>query len=193
MTARFVMSATEWDGLDDLGLPEVAFAGRSNVGKSSLLGAVMGHAKLVRVSRTPGRTQTLNLFVYDDSLAMLDLPGYGFAKVSKGQKVALDRMVQTYLERREALRGVVVLVDMRRDPVSPYDAHLVQWLLQAGRNTLIVGTKADAIGKNQRRERLRSIDVQLGVPLGTTMAVSARSGDGIEALRRQVWQLKESA
>lgn len=168
--------------------PEVAFAGRSNVGKSSLIGALLRDPKLVRTSRTPGRTQLLNLFQYE-SLWVVDLPGYGYAKTSKVQRQALEVMIRNYLLRREGLAGVVQVIDARRDPVSDYDRSMVAWLLEAGRWVLLALTKIDLIPKNRRLARIRAIEKQLEVPAGSSVAVSARTGEGRDALYARLVEL----
>jgi len=149
MAARFIQSASTPNGLPDLGLPEVAFVGRSNVGKSTLIGRTLGKPGLVRTSRTPGRTQLLNLFVLDEAIAIVDMPGYGYAKLPKTQRAAIDRLVQGYLTDRDGLKGVIQVVDARRDPVSDYDAFVSSWVLEQERPLLVALTKIDLIPKNQ--------------------------------------------
>jgi len=186
---RFVQSASSQEGLPDLNMPEVAFIGRSNVGKSTLIGSVLGRPKLVRTSRTPGRTQLLNLFVFREQVAIVDMPGYGFAKLPKKQRDVLDRMVQGYLRDRATLRGVVQLVDARRDPVSEYDRFVAGFILELDRPLLVAVTKIDLIPKNRRVARLRAIERQLGIPSGTAMACSGKSGEGRDALRARLLEL----
>ena len=189
MKARFVTSAPRHDRLPAHGLPEVAFIGRSNVGKSTLLAAVLGQPKLVRTSRTPGRTQLLNLFEIDGRLALVDLPGYGYAKLSKGQRAQLDTMVQGYLRERGHLRGVVQVVDARREPVSELDAFVARWVLEQGRPLLIALTKIDLIPKNRRLQRAKVVEKQLGVPPGAAVVCSGKSGEGCDVLAKRLWEL----
>ncbi len=186
---RFVASAVRQEQLPPLALPEVAVAGRSNVGKSSLLGMVLGHPQLVRTSRTPGRTQALNLFVFEDRLALVDLPGYGFAKVGKGKRSEMGTMIADYLRERSALAGVVLLVDARRTPVSPLDVQMAQLILDAGRPLLLVATKTDLVPKNRLLGELRRIETEIGAPSGTAIAVSAATGRGRAELVSSLFEL----
>jgi GTP-binding protein len=180
--ARFVASALDPKTLPVTGCAEVAFVGRSNVGKSSLLGLVLGQPKLVRTSRTPGRTQALNLFLSGDNLAVVDLPGYGYAKLSKDQRSRIERMVRNYLLQRRALCGVVLLVDARRQEVVDSDLAMAQWVTEAGRQLLLVVTKADLVPKNQLGNVVRSIEARFGVPRGTVLVCSAKTGQGRQEL-----------
>jgi GTP-binding protein len=184
--ARFVASAPRVDILPRIGLPEIGFAGRSNVGKSSLIGGLLGQPKLVRTSRTPGRTQTLNLFVFEERMAVVDLPGYGYAKLSKAQRAEMEQMVQEYLRRRDELRGAVLVMDARRDPVSPYDAFVASWLLEIGRPVLIAITKSDLVPKNRRVGRARTIEKQLKLPAGCAVVCSSHTGEGRDELLKRL-------
>lgn len=187
--ARFVMSAPRADQIPDHGLPEVAFCGRSNVGKSTLIGRLLGRPKLVKTSRTPGRTQLLNLFVFREKLAIIDMPGYGYAKMPLAAREKMDRMVQQYLRTREPLRGVVQVVDARRDPVSQYDRFVAGWVLEQNRPLLIAVTKIDQIPKNRRARQLKVIEEQLGVPRGAAVPCSGKTGEGKEQLLSRLWEL----
>ena len=149
--SRFLLSASSVAGLPDLGLPEVALAGRSNVGKSSLLGQILQRPKLVRTSRTPGRTRALNLFLFERRLALMDLPGYGYAKLPKSERARLRTMLEGYIAEREPLLGVVLLLDIR---------------------------KVDLVGKNRRQHPVRQIERALGVPDGAAVLCSSETGDG---------------
>jgi GTP-binding protein len=187
---RFVASATDPAGLPITGLPEIGFLGRSNVGKSSLLGMVLGHPKLVRTSRTPGRTQALNLFVLENRLAFVDLPGYGFASLPKRQRAELDRLIRGYLTRRETLSGVVLMVDARRDDVSPLDRQMAAFVQEAGRPLLVAVTKADLVGKNKITGVVRRIEQGLGVPAGVALPCSAHEGEGKTELLNSLFEMR---
>lgn len=189
MAARFIQSASTPNGLPDLGLPEVAFVGRSNVGKSTLIGRTLGKPGLVRTSRTPGRTQLLNLFVLDEAIAIVDMPGYGYAKLPKTQRAAIDRLVQGYLTDRDGLKGVIQVVDARRDPVSDYDAFVSSWVLEQERPLLVALTKIDLIPKNRRLSRCRAVEKQLHLPAGAAQPVSGKTGEGLKELKKQLWEL----
>jgi GTP-binding protein len=189
MAARFVTSAPDVQSLPDLGLPEAAFAGRSNVGKSSLLGAVLGQRSLVRTSRTPGRTQHLNLFVLDDRLALVDLPGYGYAKLSKRDRARLATMLDGYLAHRRDLLGVVQLLDARRDRVTGEDRTLTESVLRHHRGLLVAITKIDLVAKNKRLHFVRRIEKDLGIPAGQALLCSARTGEGKKELVTRLLEL----
>ncbi len=161
MSARFVLSKSDFRDLPPAEFPEIALMGRSNVGKSSLLGRVLKRDNLVRTSRTPGRTQLLNLFVLDEKLAFADLPGYGYAKLPKTKRAEMDKMVQAYLRGREGLALVILIVDIRRVPMTTYDLYLADWLLKAGLPHLVVATKIDQIPKNRRAQELAKIRKEL--------------------------------
>ncbi len=182
---RFIKSALErehWPGEDDV---EIAFVGRSNVGKSSCLNALVGKRAAARVSKTPGRTQAINFFDVrhaGQQLKFADLPGYGFAKVPIRVKKTWEKMIGEYLAEREALALVVVLVDIRRDPTD-LDQAMVNWLDETDRRGLLVLTKADKVAKNKRLQQQAMICRGLGVEREASMLFSALSGDG----RAELW------
>lgn len=172
------MSAPSASKLSDPGLVEVAFVGRSNVGKSSLLGCLLKRPKLVRTSRTPGRTQLLNLFVFQGRYQLVDLPGYGFARASKVQRRKLLGLIHSYLSERTPLAGVVQLIDARRGSLPQADLEMVHWLVELGRPVLIALTKIDLVPKNRRHQRARALEKALGIPGGTAICCSAKTGEG---------------
>ena len=193
--ARFVTTAVGPDGYPGGGTPEIAFVGRSNVGKSAMVNALSGRRKLVRVSNTPGRTRTLNFFdvelVRGDArrtVRFVDLPGYGFAKVQKTQRATWERMVGSYLEDRPQLRGVVAIVDAEVGP-TPDDVHTLGYLRHTGRPTLVVATKLDRVAKARRRPRLRSIAELLGVDVDWVLGFSATEKLGVTEVLEAVWEL----
>lgn len=160
--------------------PEIAFIGRSNVGKSSLLNALTGRKGLARVSGTPGKTQHLNVYRLP-GFYLVDLPGYGFAKASKGQRAAYRRLVETYLRKRERLAGVVWLLDIRHDPSD--DDHVFQALLaESGRPALAVLTKADKLGRMRQGEAHRARAAALGLAPDDVQLVSSETGLGLDEL-----------
>jgi GTP-binding protein len=138
------------------GMPEIAVSGRSNVGKSSILNALLNRRNLARVSREPGKTRTVNFFSVNESFYLVDLPGYGYAKVSREQRASWQRVINGYLNRREALAGVVQLVDSRHDPTRD-DLMMFQRLIDAERDFLIVLTKADKIKRSHRARHAASL------------------------------------
>lgn len=186
LSAEFVRSATKPAHYPPEGLPEIAFAGRSNVGKSSLINALLNRRGLARTSNTPGRTQEINFFRVNDQLAFIDLPGYGYAKVPEGLRRNWGPMIETYLSKRRTLRLVVLILDIRRDP-SAEDRQLIHWLRFYGLRFIVILTKTDKLSGNQRRDRLRRIDADLDLPPGTAVIpFSAKNREGKDPLWREI-------
>lgn len=183
--AEFLAAATKTGGLPAAALPEVAFAGRSNVGKSSLLNALLARKKLVRTSRTPGCTRQINLFEAKvrvkgeiASLVCTDLPGYGFAQRSKGEKLSWGPMIEGYLLRREALLALVLLVDVRRG-IESDDAELIEFWAQTKKPLVVVATKIDKVPGSKRKPTLAKLGKDAGARV---IGFSAESGDGRDEL-----------
>ncbi|MGH7786928.1 MAG: ribosome biogenesis GTP-binding protein YihA/YsxC [Candidatus Binatia bacterium] len=177
--AEFVAGAARLERIPPPSRPEVAFAGRSNVGKSSLLNRLVGRRALARVSRTPGRTQQINFFAIDKGLLLVDLPGYGFARVPLAVKAEWRGLVEGYLTKRRTLRGVVVLVDARRG-LQAEDAQLLDFLAAGAIPALVVATKIDKLKRSERGPALAAIaEQQHGLP---PIAFSALSGEGTDDL-----------
>lgn len=185
--ASFVISAPSVEGCPAADRPEVAFAGRSNVGKSSLLNALAGRKGLARVSRTPGRTRLLNVFDLqlrgpDDaecSLRCVDLPGYGFAAASAKVRRGFAPMIEGYLAERESLRALILLVDSRRATVSELDLGLLELATEHGRPTLLVATKADKLGASKRGLVRRRLAAAVGAKSSDVLLTSASTGLGL--------------
>jgi GTP-binding protein len=165
-------------------LPEIAFIGRSNVGKSSLLNALVGQKGLARVSSTPGKTQHLNIYALP-ACYLVDLPGYGWARASKRDREAYKVLVDTYLRRRGTLRGVVWLLDVRHPP-SREDHAMQNLLAESGRPTLVVLTKTDKLSQARRAEAIRSRASELGLAVDELQPTSSSTGAGIDALGASV-------
>ncbi len=146
-------------------LPEIAFAGRSNVGKSSLLNLITGRKALARVSGNPGKTRTINFYRINDEFRIVDLPGYGFARVSKAESEKWGAMIEGYLENRGTLRKVVQLVDIRHKP-SAQDVQMYEYLKYYGLDGIVAATKADKVGSNERAKNLKLIRQTLGMEKG---------------------------
>ncbi|HQR30664.1 MAG TPA: ribosome biogenesis GTP-binding protein YihA/YsxC [Anaeromyxobacteraceae bacterium] len=179
------------------GVPELAFVGRSNVGKSSMLNALCRKSGLARVSNTPGRTRALQFFELAvqasgarkvTRLRFADLPGYGYAKVSKAEKATWVEMIETYLRDREPLRAVVLIVDARHPP-QPADHEALGFLRAAGRPVVVAVTKMDKLSRNQRIPALRAAEKDLGLARGDAVPFSAVEGTGSEALWARLLEL----
>lgn len=193
LDARFLTTAVEEGGWPPADTPEIAFVGRSNVGKSSMINALTGRRKLVRVSNTPGRTRTLNFFdvVLERGEArrtvrLADLPGYGFAKVSKTERLGWDRMITGYLQRRTALRGVVAIVDAEVGATDD-DVRTLAYLVSSGRRVLVAATKIDRLGKAHRKPQLATIAERLSVPRDTVLGFSATEKLGVPEVWESLW------
>jgi GTP-binding protein len=193
LDARFLTTAVEEAGWPPPDAPEIAFVGRSNVGKSSMINALTGRRKLVRVSNTPGRTRTLNFFdvvlerrTERRAVRLADLPGYGFAKVSKEERGRWEAMITRYLERRSALRGVVAIVDAEVGATED-DVRTLAYLVSSGRRVLVAATKLDRIGKAQRKPRLTAVAERLSVPRDTVLGFSATEKLGVSEVWESLW------
>jgi len=160
MEAIFLKSAFDEKQYPPLDRQEIAFAGRSNVGKSTLINVLLNRKKIARTSSTPGRTQSINFFSVDDQLYLVDLPGYGFARVPPEMKKSWGVMVETYLRKRSNLKAVVLILDVRRD-AGAGDLSLLSWLNRYGRAAIPVLTKADKLSRNQSLSRVKVIGRQL--------------------------------
>ena len=178
---EFVISAHALKQLPMPVMPEIAFAGRSNVGKSSLINTLVNRRKLVKVSARPGKTQSLNYFAVNSSLYLVDLPGYGFAKVPKKVKGLWQTLIASYIETRETLCCVVVILDIRH-PLKSLDMELVTWLRDVGVGFLPVYTKLDKIPRGRRHAHAASLDAALGVGQEERVLFSAKTGEGKEDL-----------
>jgi GTP-binding protein len=181
----FVAGIADLARLPPAGLPEVAFAGRSNVGKSSLINALTGRAHLARTSQTPGRTQQINLFDLGGRLMLVDLPGYGFAQAPKAKVDAWQKLVRTYLRGRSSLARVCVLVDARHG-LKDTDLQFAAMLGEAAVAYQLILTKVDQLRQGALQELIESLEAQLARKLGAhprVIATSAREGTGIEQLR----------
>ena len=172
----------------DVKLPEVAFAGRSNVGKSSLINKLVRRKKLARVSNTPGRTREINFFEVNGQFVMADLPGYGYAKVSKEKKAAWRPLIEGYLRRSPSLKGVVLLMDVRRIP-SQDDLQMLEFLAELGTPTIVVATKIDKVLRAQRDQRLRELVLAAGVDAEQVIPFSAVNGEGRDDLAEAIANL----
>jgi GTP-binding protein len=181
--AVFVKSSTNPGNYPEEGWAEVAFAGRSNVGKSSLINVLVNRRGLVRTSSTPGRTQLLNFFAVNDRFYLVDLPGFGFAKVPLALKKQWGPMVRTYLEKRKTLKALVLLFDIRREPREE-ELQLLDWLEEFEIPTIPVITKVDKVSRTQRAKQIRPIVEATGLSRDAFTLFSAVSREG----RQEIWQ-----
>ena len=147
-SAEFLTSVGFLTQLPTDGRFEIAFAGRSNVGKSSLMNRLLNRKKLVKTSGTPGKTRTLNFFTVNDAFYLVDLPGYGYAKRSQAERAQWGQLIEGYVADREPLKGFVLLIDIRHAPTED-DLNMVEWLTNSGKRFIIVGTKADKLSNNK--------------------------------------------
>jgi GTP-binding protein len=182
-TAEFILGAADLSQLPREGLPEIALAGRSNVGKSSMLNRLTGRKKLARISRTPGKTRELNLYRIDGRMVIVDLPGYGFARVPDRVKEAWGQLVEGYLNEREELVAIVHLVDARHPPTSD-DIQMHEWIRHYGVPALLAVTKVDKIKRGKRAAALRGVRESLRPDESTPVILfSADTGEG----SKEVW------
>jgi GTP-binding protein len=173
-------------------LPEVAFAGRSNVGKSSLLNTLVRRKSFARVSRTPGRTREINFFRVNNTFVLVDLPGYGYARISKTKKAEWRPMIESYLRRTSQLRGIVLLLDIRREP-SEDDRAMLDFLAELGVPTIVALTKADKLTKADARAKVADVSRMLALEPDQVIQFSTQTGEGRMELLEAIAQLVEKA
>lgn len=181
LSAEFVVSAPGPKQFPMDRKPQIAFAGRSNVGKSSLINSLLHRKNLVKTSSTPGKTQLINFFIINESFYFVDLPGYGYARVPHAVTDAWAPMIEGYLKNSPSLRAVVVLLDSRRE-ADERDARLLEWLREADIHPIVALTKADKLNRQESDRALRSIRTALGISDAVALT-SAKSGLGI----KEVW------
>jgi GTP-binding protein len=187
-SAEFVTSATKPSQYPPVRLPEVAFAGRSNVGKSSLINTLVNRKHLVKTSSTPGRTRLINFFDINQRIGFVDLPGYGYAKVPASVKKTWGPMIETYLSTRKALRGVVVILDIRRTP-GQEELNLLSWLQHYSIAGILVLTKTDKLSKNKQAQKHNLIAELLETDKNDFILFSAKSRRGRDALWNAILSL----
>lgn len=185
--ARFVISASKPSEFPKEDLPEIAVVGRSNVGKSSLINALVGQDRLARTSRTPGRTRLVNWFEVDGRFHLVDLPGYGYAEVSRETRESWRPLIESYLADRKTLAGVLLLIDVRRGPQDE-ELDFVPWLEAKQIPIVVALTKSDKLPKNKRMLEVTKAKKSLGLKRDP-FAVSAQDTDGIDELWRGVTKL----
>lgn len=167
---------------------EIAFAGKSNVGKSSLINALMNRKALARTSATPGKTQTINFYNVNDIMYLVDLPGYGYAKVSEQEKIKWGQLIERYLNTSKQLKAVFLLIDIRHDP-SANDKMMYEWIVSQGYHPIIIATKLDKLKRSQVAKHVKMIKEGLKLLPGTTVIpFSAETKQG----REEIWELMDS-
>ncbi|MCI8300722.1 MAG: YihA family ribosome biogenesis GTP-binding protein [Lachnospiraceae bacterium] len=173
--------------LPDTDKPEVAFAGKSNVGKSSLINGLMNRKSLARTSAQPGKTQTINYYNINNAMYLVDLPGYGYARVSVKEKEKWGRMIENYLHSSRQLKAVFLLIDIRHEP-SVNDKQMYDWVVYQGYDPIIIATKLDKIKRSQVQKHVKMIKEKLQVKPGTPiLPYSALSKQG----REEIWNLMD--
>lgn len=173
--------------LPDNDRPEVAFAGKSNVGKSSMINALMNRKSYARISATPGKTQTINFYNINDALYLVDLPGYGYARVSEKEKEQWGRMIERYLHSSSQLKAVFLLIDIRHEP-SANDRLMYKWIVDQGYEPVIIATKLDKIKRSQVQKHVKMLKEGLALVPGTTVIpFSSVTKQG----RDEIWELIE--
>lgn len=174
--------------LPENNMPEIAFAGKSNVGKSSLINALMNRKSYARISATPGKTQTINFYNINEELYLVDLPGYGYAKVSEKEKQQWGRLIERYLHQSAQLRAVFLLIDIRHDP-SANDRMMYHWILDQGFAPIIIATKLDKLKRSQVAKHIKMLKEGLELRPGTTVIpFSSVTKQG----REEIWELVET-
>jgi GTP-binding protein len=184
-SAEFIKSAFNRDHWTTDGLPEISFLGRSNVGKSSLLNSLLLRKGLARTSNTPGRTQSINFFLVNEKFYFTDLPGYGYARVSKSMRADWGKMAEDYLSEREELALSIQLIDSRHSPTA-LDKQLNEWLHFHKKKHIIVATKADKLSSNKLQKSLKEIENAL--PDSKLIAFSSVTGKGKESIWTEISQ-----
>ncbi|NLK64444.1 MAG: YihA family ribosome biogenesis GTP-binding protein [Tissierellia bacterium] len=186
--AEFLISAVKKEQYPNLGLPEIAFAGKSNVGKSSLINALLNRRNLARTSSQPGKTQTLNFYNINDEFNFVDLPGYGYAKVSKTEQLKWAGMIDSYLHSRQELKEVILLIDIRHEP-GKNDLQMYEWIKSFGFTGYVIATKADKLSRSQQIKSIGIIKKNMQIKdAGLIYPFSSTSKQGVE----EVWKLFES-
>ena len=166
------------------GLPEVAFAGKSNVGKSSLINGLINRKKLARTSSAPGKTQTINFYNVEEEIYLVDLPGYGYAKVSKQERERWGKIIEDYLFQRQTLRQVILLVDGRHEP-SNNDIMMYDWIKSFGFEPIVIATKMDKLKRSQRQKALSTIRKALNMKSFNLYPFSAETKEG----KDEIWEV----
>jgi GTP-binding protein len=186
--AEFIISAVGVQQYPQDALPEIALAGRSNVGKSSFINRMLGRKALARTSSKPGKTQTLNFYRINEQFYFVDVPGYGFARVSKTEKEKWGKMIEEYFSKRDVLKSGILLIDLRHPPTKD-DQEMYEFLKHYGVSVVIVATKADKISRGQWQKHLKIVKETLRpTPEDSIVLFSAESGQGKDEAWKEIWK-----
>ena len=173
--------------IPDNQLPEIAFAGKSNVGKSSLINALMNRKSLARTSSQPGKTQTINFYNINDVMYLVDLPGYGYAKISESERAKWGKMIENYLHKSKQLKAIFLLIDIRHTP-GANDKTMYDWIVYQGYQPIIIATKLDKLKRSQVQKALKEVRTGLGLKSGDiVIPFSAQTKQG----RDEIWALMD--
>ena len=189
-SATYIKSVVDLKSLPGGQLPEIAFAGRSNVGKSSAMNRLVNVKNLAKTSSTPGKTQLINFFLINENLYFVDLPGYGYAKASKSMRKSWGKLVEDYLKERENLKGTVLLIDSRRGPLEP-DLQLSEWLDFYEKRQLIVLTKTDKLSRSALLGSVKKTCHVLDLDSDSIVVFSAKTGEGKDKILNWIQQMVE--
>jgi GTP-binding protein len=184
--AEFSKCAVKPSDFPTGGLPEIALVGRSNVGKSSLINSLVNKRGLAKTSSTPGKTRTINFYLLNDSFYLVDLPGFGYASVPGSERRSWKQMIEGYMKERSELRGVLVILDVRRDPGETEEA-LCDWIESIGLTPVVVLTKADKFSKGRRVKRASEVKRALGID--DAVLYSSVTGEGKDALVKKISEI----
>ena len=186
--AELLITAVKKEQYPDTAVPEIAFAGKSNVGKSSMINALLNRRNLARTSSQPGKTQTLNFYNINDEFNFVDLPGYGYAKVSKSEQAKWSGMIETYLHSRQQLKEIILLVDIRHEPGNN-DRQMYEWIKSVGFTGYVIASKADKLSRSQQIKNINVIKKCLQIKDNNLIyPFSAASKLGVE----EIWTLFEN-
>lgn len=184
--SEFITSAVKSSGYPQLNMPEIAFAGRSNVGKSSFVNKFLNRKNIAKVSKTQGKTKLINFFKVNNEFVLVDLPGYGYANVSKSEQISWGKMIETYLNTRENLRAVFLLCDIRHEPTND-DIVMFNYIVEKGFEPIVIVTKADKLAKTKVEPRVEEFKEFFGID--TVFAFSSLSGYGRDELLNLVEEI----
>jgi len=188
-SSEFKGAFGDWNRLPEENLPEIALVGRSNVGKSSLINKIVNRKNLAKSSSTPGKTRTINFYLLNNAFNLVDLPGYGYAKVSKAEQQKWGKIIENYLKNRKQLRGAIHLVDIRHEPGN-HDVAMKEWLSHYEIPILLVATKADKISRGARQKQLQLISRKLHLnPDVRPLVFSAATGEGAGEIRDAIGEI----